>query len=246
MFKNTYLIRLDDASPYMDENKWQIMEDILDKYGVKPLVGIIPANADPETMMEPEDKCFWEKVHHWIEKGWEMALHGYDHVCISDDGKKGLNPVWRRSEFAGVPLEQQKDKIRKGLAILNENNVNPRYFFAPSHTYDENTLKALREESDIRIISDSYSLKPYIIEDFSFIPCQLGMPREMIVPGFFTICLHPNKMNDNHLKRLEEFVEDNHQYLLSFDEIDVSKLDRIRLIDQIAQWMYFTIKRWRQ
>jgi len=53
--KVQYLVRLDDACPYLDKKKWQRMEDILDKYGVKPLVGIIPANADPKTMIESED-----------------------------------------------------------------------------------------------------------------------------------------------------------------------------------------------
>ena len=72
--KNNYLIRLDDACPYMDVRKWQRVENLLDKYGVKPLVGIIPANADSATMMDEEDPLFWDKVHHWIEKGWEMAV----------------------------------------------------------------------------------------------------------------------------------------------------------------------------
>ena len=80
MFDIKYLIRLDDACPYMDKVKWQRMEDILDKYGVKPLVGIIPANTDPETMIEPEDAGFWEKVHSWDGKGWCIALHGYNHL----------------------------------------------------------------------------------------------------------------------------------------------------------------------
>ena len=31
-----YLLRLDDASDYMDVEKWQRMENLLDKYGIKP------------------------------------------------------------------------------------------------------------------------------------------------------------------------------------------------------------------
>ena len=42
-----YLIRLDDACPTMDWGKWRRMERILDKYKVKPMVGIIPENNDP-------------------------------------------------------------------------------------------------------------------------------------------------------------------------------------------------------
>ena len=143
----TYFIRLDDACPFMDIMKWQRMEDILDRYGVKPMVGIIPANADPKTMVEPENPLFWDKAKAWDKKRWAIALHGYDHCYISDEGMKGLNPMWSRSEFAGVLLEKQREKIRKGVNILREHGLEARYFFAPSHTFDENTLQALKRRN---------------------------------------------------------------------------------------------------
>lgn len=43
-----YLIRLDDACPTMDAKKWQRIEDVFDTYGIRPMVGIIPANKDPK------------------------------------------------------------------------------------------------------------------------------------------------------------------------------------------------------
>ena len=43
---NQSLLRLDDASDYMDIEKWQRLEEFLDRYGIKPLVGIIPDNQD--------------------------------------------------------------------------------------------------------------------------------------------------------------------------------------------------------
>lgn len=33
-----YILRLDDASDYMGVKKWQRMEELLDQYGIKPLV----------------------------------------------------------------------------------------------------------------------------------------------------------------------------------------------------------------
>ena len=81
--KSKYLIRLDDACPTMDKAKWQRMEDILCRFGVRPLVGIIPNNEDPETSPDPEDSFFWEKAHKWENAGWTIALHGYNHVCTS-------------------------------------------------------------------------------------------------------------------------------------------------------------------
>lgn len=43
-----YIMRLDDASEYMDVEKWQRMEDLLDKYHIKPIVGVIPDNQDSD------------------------------------------------------------------------------------------------------------------------------------------------------------------------------------------------------
>lgn len=42
----------------------------------------------------------------WKEKGWTPELHGYTHVFETNDG--GINPVNRRSAFAGVSLEREK------------------------------------------------------------------------------------------------------------------------------------------
>jgi hypothetical protein len=39
---NNYILRLDDASDYMDLEKWTRVESLVDKYGIKPIFGIIP------------------------------------------------------------------------------------------------------------------------------------------------------------------------------------------------------------
>lgn len=235
-----YLIRLDDACPYMDRDKWQRMEEILDRYGVKPLVGIIPANTDPQTMIEQENHSFWEKAHSWEKKGWQIALHGYDHVCISDGGMQGLNPFWKRSEFAGVPLEQQREKIKKGLVELREHGFDPKYFFAPSHTFDENTLEALRLESDIRIISDTIAIKPYQYKGFVFIPQVGGHCSEMKIPGIWTFCLHPNTMKEEAFLQTERFLQEHKDEFISFDQLDFENIGKKDIFSRLLSLAYFT------
>ena len=56
--KQHYLVRLDDACPQMNKQKWQRVENILDKYGIKPMVGIIPHNEDPVTCVDIVDTDF--------------------------------------------------------------------------------------------------------------------------------------------------------------------------------------------
>ena len=234
-----YLIRLDDACPYMDAQKWQLMEEILDKYGVKPLVGIIPANADPETMIDEEDSLFWEKVQKWIAKEWKMALHGYDHVCITQEG--GINPVHHRSEFAGLSYEEQTEKVKKGYQILKEHGVESSYFFAPSHTFDEATLKVIREKTPIRKISDMIATKPYKRCGFTVVPCQMGKLRDMPISGYWCACYHPNNMKEGEFEALESFLTIHHHEFISFDDLPEPGVKSLK--DKFLSFAYYTLRR---
>jgi len=243
MFNIKYLIRLDDACPFMDSKKWLRMEDLLDKYGVKPMVGIIPNNADPKTMIEQENPLFWEKAKAWQEKGWHIALHGYDHCYISDKGMNGLNPMWSRSEYAGVPLEKQKEKIRKGVAILKEHGLVANYFFAPSHTFDENTLTALVLESDIRIISDTVATKPYLYHNFVMIPQLGGHCEDVKLPGVWTFCLHPNTMSDDNFASTDSFIMSHKEQFVSFDQLKLSNLKEKDFVGRVLSFVYFNYRK---
>lgn len=234
---NYYLIRLDDACPTMDQGKWAKVENILDLHGVKPMVGVIPHNEDPKQIIDASDEAFWDKVHLWEQKGWAIALHGYNHVYSTSEG--GINPLWNKSEFAGHPLELQKEKIRKGIAIMHEHSINPKYFFAPSHTFDENTLRALKEESDIRIISDTIATKPYKYKDFTFIPQQSGHPIKLPFGGIVTICYHPNTMTEESLNKLDIFLSSHKNQIIPFNSIDTKEVGGKTITDSLLSWVYF-------
>lgn len=235
-----YLIRLDDACPTMDATKWQRIEGILDTYGVRPMVGVIPANNDPKQQIDVADGEFWNKVKTWEKNGWTIALHGYDHCFISEGGMSGLNPLWARSEFAGVPLQLQKDKIRSGVAEFRAHGIDPKYFFAPAHTYDENTLIALRDESNIRIISDTIANKPYRKGDFVFIPQLGGHCTEMRLPGIWTFCLHPSAMSEEDFVETESFLKSHIENMIGFDELNLTNLGEGDILSKLLSWVYFT------
>ena len=238
-----YLIRLDDASPTMSKEKWGRIEEILDQYGVKPMVGVIPHNEDPEQLIAQEDLGFWSKVKEWEKKGWTIAMHGYNHCYASDEGMKGLNPIWKRSEFAGLSLEVQKKKIRQGVFIMRNNDVNPKYFFAPSHTFDENTLEALRKESDIRVVSDTIGRYPYKHGDFYLIPQILGHCAKMPFGGVYTFCFHPNTMKERAFVALESFLKANKEHFISFEEINFSRYGNKKMLDRLLSWAFFFYRR---
>lgn len=246
LMSNKYLIRLDDACPTMDGVKWQRMFDVLDNYGVHPMVGIIPHNEDPQQEIDAPDAEFWNKAKCWQQKGYAIALHGYNHCYISDNGLKGLNPLWERSEFAGVPLDVQKQKILDGFNILIRHGLKPKYFFAPSHTFDGNTLIALRECSDIRVISDTIATKPYRSEDFVFIPQLGGHCSKIRIPGVWTFCLHPSLMKDEDFVGTESFLQRHGDEFITFDDIDLECVGPKDAFSRILSRIYFiqrTIRR---
>lgn len=90
-----YILRLDDACEKRDIKKWDKIESLLDKYNIKPLVGVIPNCEDPMMNNYEIDLHFWDRVLSWGKKNWTIALHGYNHVYSTNNG--GLNPVNKRS-----------------------------------------------------------------------------------------------------------------------------------------------------
>lgn len=232
-----YIMRLDDACPRHDRERWQRMEELLTAYGVKPLVGIIPACKDPMMDKYPEDENFWDRVRTWQARGWCLALHGYDHVYLSGSG--GLNPVNARSEFAGLPLEAQKEKISAGLALLREQGIEPWVFFAPSHTFDENTLTALKECSSIRHISDTVAKAPYCRDGFTFVPQQTGRARKLPFDTV-TFCYHPNELEEKGFRDLEGFLRVHEGAFVPFP-LEPSDREE-NLADRLLRRAYFGLR----
>lgn len=195
------MVRLDDACPTMRRETWGPLESLLDELAIKPVVGVVPENRDPQLVCSPADTDFWGRVVHWQSKGWDIALHGQHHAYhpIPPDGK----PILRlndQSEFVGLPLDEQKRRLSAGYAKMVEAGVHPRIFMAPSHTFDLLTLQALREATDIRIIADGHALRAFNAEGFTWIPQQLWRYRDMPF-GVWCICLHPNTMSQADLRR---------------------------------------------
>ncbi|MDR2119193.1 MAG: DUF2334 domain-containing protein [Tannerellaceae bacterium] len=232
-----YIIRLDDACPTMDRKKWSTIEKILDKYNVKPIVAVIPNNEDLKQQIDERDDLFWEKVKKWETKGWGIALHGYNHVYTSNCG--GLVPINRKSEFAGLPYEVQEEKIKRGIEIFRKHGIEPKIWVAPSHTFDKNTLKTLKQYTNINIISDGIALKPYRRFDFTWIPVQIPFFRHYNF-GLWTVCLHPNTMQEKYFYLMSNFVEKNQEKMISILDIDIN--EHLSLLDKLYSCFFWMQK----
>ncbi len=198
-----YILRLDDACPTMDHEKWQAVESVVLSHGVRPIVAIVPANEDPGLVRAAPDPLFWRRAQAWLRAGWVVALHGYSHMLRKS--AKGLVPIQDRSEFVDLPLDEQRRRIREGVKVLEANGLSPEAWVAPAHGFDVTTLQALRAESEIRLISDGFARRAHLREGFVWLPQQFWRPRIMR-KGLWTICLHPNQMEQSSVRNLDEFL----------------------------------------
>ena len=211
------LIRMDDISENMN---WALMdkcEKLFDKFKIKPLLGIIPINKDPELLKFPKNDKFWERVESWKNKGWEITMHGCNHLYTQKSDKKDIFNYGGDSEFYGLDYSTQLNKIKTGLEEFKKREIKVRSFFAPNHIYDSNTLKALKD-SDIKIIIDGYGLFPYYKNEILFIP-QLFY-KEIFLPfGIQSTQMHINEWNDEAYENFEIFIEKNYSKILNLNNI---------------------------
>ena len=223
------LIRLDDIAENMN---WPLMkkcELLFDKYNVKPLLGVISNNKDPELLSNEKNDMFWDQIRKWKEKKWEISMHGYTHVYDKETKKKDFFNYGGRSEFFGHSYDEQFLRISKSLEIFKKENIEIRSFFAPNHTYDLNTFLALKN-NNIKNIIDGYGLMPFNIHNMNFIP-QLFY-KEIFLPfGIQSTQLHINYWNDKDFERFENFIFKHHKKIVNLDYIiDITNPNTIQNI----------------
>lgn len=234
-----YIIRLDDACSTMDHERWEVVERILDRNAVCPVVAVVPDNRDPNLCRKAFDPTFWEKVRRWAAKGWEIAMHGETH-CMRRTTSKSIFPFYDRSEFTGLSLDQQIEKLKRAQAIFDREAVRVRTWIAPAHCFDRVTLEALRQATDICIISDGIATQVYYESGFYWVPQQFSTFKKMPF-GLWTICLHPNEMDSRAVTEFEKNVELFSSQIIGFSELNLEQRE-LGVIDYALN-AYFWIKR---
>jgi peptidoglycan/xylan/chitin deacetylase (PgdA/CDA1 family) len=216
-----FLLRFDDFCPTMNWPVWHQLEQILMDADVKPILSVIPDNRDSAFYCAAPHADFWERVRAWQARGWTIGLHGYQHIYHT--ASSGALGIHSGSEFAGLPLAEQAEKIERGLEIFRREAIEPKVWVAPGHSFDHLTLEALAG-AGLRCISDGFSPFPYEDDAGLFwIPQQMWRFRRMPF-GLWTICMHPNNWSDASLGRFSANISKYRDRIVSFDAV----VDRYR------------------
>jgi hypothetical protein len=210
-----YLLRCDDLCPTASRPRWQRFLRLMEEFGIRPILAVVPDNQDPDLEVSPPDPGFWERVRSLESAGATIGLHGYRHLAKSRG--RGLVPLHRETEFAGVEKETQRAWIHAGLEIMRGHGLNPILWVAPRHGFDGGTLEALRQEG-ITVLSDGFARVPFVRGGVTWIPQQIWEPVEK-PHGLWTICVHPNTADDSLAERLRAFLRDHATQFTSVEQV---------------------------
>lgn len=211
-----YLIRFDDINPRMNWEKFYKLKNIINKYQIKSILGVIPKCEDKSISNFPENKNFLHQIREMKSNGDFIAQHGFQHITDSKD--KGLFGNVKRSEFAGLDYKTQYNRIKEGKNILSENEIWQPIFMAPAHSFDITTLEVLKELG-FKFITDGFSRFPYEFKGIKLIPQLTSMPLPTYLPLISQLCIHVNTLTEKKLNYLIGFIEKNSDLFISPMEV---------------------------
>lgn len=209
-------VRMDDITPDMNWENFSFFQDLFEQTGITPLLGIVPENRDAKLSPEAPRDDFYLRMKELEKQGYCFAMHGCYHVYTTKCG--GRFPLNSYSEFAGLSYDKQKELLAYGKEKLKEHGIETDIFMAPAHSYDDNTLKALKELGFSKI-TDGFGKVPYMEKGIIFYPISFLLSRSFRQKkGVTTMVIHANTVTEADKKRYEQIFRDYGKNMISYAE----------------------------
>ena len=208
------IVRFDDICPNLNWDKFLLIKNKLQDLGIRSILGVIPDNKDKSFLKFEHKENFFDLINHYKNFGDTIAQHGTHHKYTTNSS--GILKINNRSEYAGHDFKYQFELIKKGKQILENNNCWQPVFMAPSHSFDENTLRALNKLG-FKSISDGYGFFPYKKKGIDLVPQISSRPFNTGF-GLSTICIHTNNLNKKNIKNFLEFISTNRSRIINYEE----------------------------
>jgi len=219
------LLRNDDPCARSDPRKERRVLELFERYHAPQVLAVIPNNVeDPHVWHKgdflplQENPAMIDLLKEYAKKGLvEIAQHGYTHQTnqfrpsiqdeiTADKFYQGIDRKWAAyqpaheneySEFNGLPVEEQRDKVVKGQAYLEKIfGVKLKSFIFPWNTYNQDVLKILKRQG------------------FQFVPCEDDL---YILPGLDLIgSCHWDWKIDQFREQIKEMEQKNKSVLTQF------------------------------
>ena len=218
MARKQILIRIDDVCPTMNRSSFDYAIKRLKECGKTAMLGVVPDCKDVDLKIDSKDYSFWRKMLLLQEEGFCIAMHGYEHVF--DINACGIVNNGNKSEFAGHTYNVQSEKIRRGKSLLEKHGIYTDVFFAPAHSYDNITLKALAANG-FKYMSDGKSNKPYIKYGIKCIPCRSGGISSMRFGSYHVAVIHTHEWEregNSERDKFDRLINESADSIVDFEK----------------------------
>lgn len=234
-------VRMDDITPDMNWCNFNRAIDLLARYEAWPLLGIVPDNKDSRLSIDESCPDFASRMLALRDKGAVLAMHGATHVYTTKKG--GIFPLNLFSEFAGVPIERQRESLCTAQRKLTDIGIDTDVFMAPGHTFDKNTLKVL-EELGFKYLTDGFGYEPFYQKKVIFLPIALRKGKIYNgMRGMTTIVLHVNDWKESDFESFEKLLSDKKQFFASYSKWFELPVKKESVFKNIKDYLYATEKR---
>lgn len=207
---------MDDITPDMNWDNFNFFRKLFEEAGITPLLGIVPDNRDPKLSCGTVHDDFYEVIKELENEGYSLAMHGFRHIYTTRSG--GMFPLNNYSEFAKIPHDRQKEMLIQGRAELRKHGIDTDIFMAPAHSYDRNTLKALKEAGFTKV-TDGFGRAPYMYKGITFYPISFKLDRSLKQNrGATTLVIHANAVTEKEKERYTRIFREYGNKMISYPE----------------------------
>jgi len=169
-------------------------------------------------------------------------MHWLNHVYHAiPPSQAALVPYYRRSEFVGLPVDAQREKIAMSARLFAAQGIEPRIFMAPGHSFDRGTIEALLAETNIRWITDGISHRPFSRFGINWLPQQTPKLPGTVLPGVWTVCIHPNTMDQRALDAFVRRLERARRFVIA-PEKAMAEPPQYGVSDRLFAGMYWPLR----
>lgn len=233
-------VRMDDITPDMNWDNFRFFQKLFEEVGIKPLLGIVPDNRDKNLHKEEPHQDFYEVMRNLRKQGYVLSMHGCHHIYSTKKG--GIFPLNNFSEFAGVSYTEQKKMLEEGKRSLEENGIVTDIFMAPAHSYDKNTLRALKELGFTRI-TDGFGKRPYTYKGMTFYPISFQLSRSLKQKsGYTTMVLHANTITEKDKERYSKIFREHEKDMISYSEYLEAKAKKRNCFGRCTEYLLAKVK----